>query len=413
MRKNIKIISLTLLFVVLFVTVVSASGNGLSVDGTIKDVNLDNVQGRTLIEGQFLEGMGFNVSLYGSTATIKNSEVIFKFAIDTNNAEVNGIALELDAKSYVKNGEVYVPLRFVFETLGYEVKWDGVNSRVLAEKGNKITYPISFEDTGKTYTVNSEPDTIVSLAPSATEILFSLGVGDKIVGRSEYDNYPSEATKIEVMGSMTEPSVEKVISAFPDLMISTFIYKEEILNKFEEAGIETVSETSPETIEDMYDFIIKLGAIVDRNYEARAMVSSMKSKVGTLQMRLKSVKNKPEAYFVVGTGQWGEYTAGRDTFISEIISLAGGKNVADDVTGWNYSIEKLIDNDPEIIFGGEFNITTMKNGSNYQILSAVQNNKCIIVNEDIFSRPSPRLINEGLEILLEMLHKDIAKELNY
>ena len=412
MRRNIKVLSLALLFVFLFASIVSAAGNGLSVDGVIQEVSLDNVEGRTLIPGQYLKDMGFNLSQNGKTVTITNNEVTFKFITGTKKAEVNDIALELDVKSYVKGSEVYLPVRFIFETLGYELEWDGVKSRVLAKKGEEIVYPVSIQDDDKTLVIDKEPETIVSLAPSVTEILFDLGVGSKLKGRTQFCSYPSEVSDIKVVGNMTDPSTEDIVDIYPDLIIAATHYKEEVLGKFEEAGIQIVSRATPETIDGMYDFILKLGAIVDRNYEARALVSGMRSKVGTVQMKLKGITEKPKAYYVVGTGQWGEYTAGSDTFISEIISIAGGKNAADDVKGWKYTIEKLIDNDPEIIFGGEFNINTMKDGENYQILSAVQNDKCIIVNENIFSRPSPRLIYEGLDILLEMFHEDIANQLN-
>lgn len=413
MKKNTRILSLTLLFVLLFASVVSAAGVGLKVDGVTKEVSLDNIQGRTLIPAEFLKNMGFTVSKYGSTATIKKNEITFEFTLGTNEVKVNDIDLKLDTKSYEKNGEIYLPVRFVFETLGYDLEWDGVNNRVLAKTGSKITYPVEIEDNGKSYTINQEPNTIVSLAPSVTEILFALGVGDKVKGRTQYCNYPNEVSDVEVVGNMTDPSIEAIVNIYPDMIIASTHYKAEVLSKFEEAEIEVITKASPQTIGDMYDFILRLGAVVDRNYEARALVSAMKSKVGTVQMKLSNVNEKPQAYYVVGTGQWGEYTAGRDTFISEIIAIAGGKNVADDVTGWSYSIERLIDNDPEIIFGGEYNINSMKDGESYKILSAVQNGNCIVVNENIFSRPSPRLIFEGLDILLEMFHKDIAKELQY
>ena len=96
-----------------------------------------------------------------------------------------------------------------------------------------------------------------------------------------------------------------------------------------------------------------------------------------------------------------------------MLSIAGATNVADDVEGWNYSLEKLIDHDPDYIIGGQFNIETMLNGDNYQALSAIQNDKYLFVNEDIFSRATPRAIDEGLKILIELFHKDKVKELNF
>ncbi len=413
MKKNFKILSFALLFVFVFVSVVSAAGIGLSIDGLVKSDNLDINEGRTLLAGSLLENMGFDVEKEGNKATVKNEEVTFEFTLDTNKVRVNDIELTLEAKSYEKNGEVYLPLRFVFETLGYNISWDGENKRVAANKMEDITYPITIEDNGVEYVVDKEPETIVSLAPSVTEIVFALGAGDKLKGRTQYCNYPEQASEIQTVGNMTDPSIEAIIDIYPDIVMGTSFTKQEILNKVNEAGMEVVIQSTPNYINEMYEYTLKLGAILNKNYVARALVSSMKSKVGTVEMKLNDITYKPTAYFVVGTGQWGEYTAGSDTFISEIIKIAGGQNTADDVTGWKYSLEKLIDNDPEIIFGGQFNIDSMKSGENYQVLSAMQNDSVIVVNEDIFSRPSPRLINEGLKILLEMFHEDIANDLNF
>lgn len=413
MFRRLKLLSIVVLFTIIFTSTVSAAGVGLSIDGSIKSEDLDILEGRTLISGKTLENMGFEVSSSSTDVTVKNNEVTLKFTLDTNKVKVNDIELELDTRSYKKSGEVYLPLRFILETLNYDIQWDGVNKRVLAEKKEEITYPVTIVDGDTVYTVNNEPETVVSLAPSVTEIIFALGAGDKVKGRTKYCNYPEESQGVEVVGSMTDPSIETVVDIEPTMVIAATHYKEEVLNKFDEAGIVTIAKGSPKTIEEMYEYTLKLGAIMNKNYEARALVSSMKAKVQIVKMKLSNVTKKPSIYYVVGTGQWGEYSAGSDTFISEIIKIAGGKNVADDVTGWKYSLEKLIDNDPEIIFGGQFNIDTMSSGENYQILTALQNGNYYTVNEDIFSRPSPRLINEGLKILLDILHKDISKGLSF
>jgi len=128
-----------------------------------------------------------------------------------------------------------------------------------------------------------------------------------------------------------------------------------------------------------------MGAIVGKNYEARALVSTMKAKVETAEMVTTRIKNKPKVYYVVGTGQSGEYTAGKDTFIAEIIKVTGGINVANDITGWTYSLEKLVDSNPDIIFGPAYGYDTMNSSPNYSNLKAIKNKKYITVNEDIYS----------------------------
>ncbi|EOD00743.1 helical backbone metal receptor [Caldisalinibacter kiritimatiensis] len=415
MKRNVKILSLLLVFLVAFSTISFASSVNLSLDGQDKEIITELKNGRTYVEENSLEQFGLEAFKTGDTAIVKNEEVEIKFTLNSNDVTVNGVPLTLDATSYVKEEKIYLPLRFILETVGYEIRWDGENQKVIAEKIDEISYPITFTDGDNKYTVDREPESIVSLAPSVTETLFAIGAGDRIKGRTQYCNYPEEALSIKEVGNMTDPNIETVIGLQPDMVIAATHYKEEVLNKFKQAGISIVAQSSPNSIDEMYQYIIDLGLIVNKKYEARALVSSLKAKVERTKEVTKYIPNnqRPAAYYVVGTGQWGEYSAGRDTFISEFISIAGGINVADDVTGWKYSLEKLIQHDPEIMFGPEFAYDTMKTGENYKALTAIQEENFVIVNPDIFSRPSPRAVNEGLKLLLEIFHENKIEELNF
>ena len=370
-------------------------------------------EGRNFVAGSSLKSLGLDYALNQNTAILKNKEVEFKFTLNTNKVKVNNTDFTLDSKSYKNGQEAYLPLRFILETLGYDVTWDKSTNGLKATKQSKITYPVTIENNGVTYTVPKEPSTIVSLAPDVTETLFAIGAGDKIKGRTQYCNYPAGVSAIKNVGSMTEPSIETIVDINPELIIAATHYKEEVLKKLQTAKIGIVAKDSPNTLEEMYADILKLGAIVNRNYEARALASSMKSKVETVNMYTNNIKNKPTAYYVVGTGQHGEYTAGKDTFVAELIRVAGGINAADDVTGWKYSLEKLIDKNPDIIFGSEWDIDTMTTSPNYKGLKAIKNKNFKAVSVDLFSRPSARATDEGLKLLVEMFHKDIAKKLSF
>lgn len=266
---------------------------------------------------------------------------------------------------------------------------------------------------GNTSTIDQAPETIVSLAPSVTETIFAIGAGDMIKGRTEYCTYPVEAEDITVVGNMTDPSIETIISLEPDIVIASTHYKVEVLDQFKDAGINVIAKDSPNTLDEIYDYTLQIGDIIGKNKEARDLVSSMKSKVENVEMLIKEIKHRPSAYYVVRTGQGGEYTAGRDTFISEVIDITGGTNIADDVTGWSYTLEKLIDNNPDIIFGSADGYNIMTNNPNYSNLNAIQNEKYIIVNTDIFNRASQRLIDEGLKILVEAFHGELVNQLDF
>lgn len=413
MKKITRLLLISLLITTLFSGVVFASPASLKIDGKTKSLNTELKEGRTFVAGSSLKSLGLDFTLNQSIAIVKNKEVEFKFILNTNKVKVNSTDFTLDSKSYKNGKEAYLPLRFILETLGYDVKWDNSIKGVKADKQRKISYPVTIESNGVKYTVSKEPSTIVSLAPDVTETLFAIGAGNKVKGRTQYCNYPKAVSAIKEVGSMTDPSIEAIVDINPDLVIAATHYKEDVLNKLKEAKISILAKESPNTLAEMYEYTLKIGAVVNRNYEARALVSTMKSKVQTVQMYTKGIKNKPTAYYVVGTGQWGEYTAGKDTFIAEIIRIAGGINASDDVTGWNYSLEKLIDRNPDYLFGAQWDYDTMTTSHNYKGLKAIKNNNYKVVNIDIFSRPSARAIDEGLKILVKMFHKDIVNKLSF
>ncbi len=413
MKKISKLLLISILITALFSGLAFAATTNLNLDGSIKALTTNSKEGRSFVAGSSLKSLGLDFTLNQNTATVKNKEVEFKFILNTNKVKVNNTEFTLDAKAYKSGQETYLPLRFILETLGYDVTWDKSTNGTKVVKQSKITYPVTIESNGIKYTVSKEPSTIVSLAPDVTETLFAIGAGNKIKGRTQYCNYPAEVSAIKNVGSMTDPSIETIVDLNPELIIAATHYKEEVLKKLETAKISILAKESPKTLEEAYADILKLGAIVNKNYEARALVSSMKSKVETVKMYTNNIKNKPTAYYVVGTGQYGEYTAGKDTFVAELIRLAGGINVADDVTGWNYSLEQLIDKNPDILFGAEWDYDTMTKSSNYKGLKAIKNNNFKVVNIDLFSRPSARATDEGLKLLIEMFHKDIVKKLSF
>ncbi|WP_052045246.1 helical backbone metal receptor [Caloranaerobacter azorensis] len=413
MKKFSKITILSLILVLIFSNLVLATN--VTVDGLDKNLNIEINNARSYVASKSLQEFGLTTTENGNTVIVKNDDVVFEFTLGSNRVKVNGLDLTLDAKPYKNDKDIYLPLRFILETLNYKIGWDAEAQKIKVEKLQDITFPITIVDGDNTYVVEKEAKTIVSMAPGVTEKLFALGVGDRIKGRTQYCNYPEEVKNIPSIGTLYEPNLETILDIDPDLVICETHFKDEVIAKLNEAGIKVIAKSTAKDIEGVYDYMLKLGAIVNKNYEARALVSSLRAKVDRVKYVLKDLKesDKPKVYYVVGTGQWGEYTAGKDTFISELISLAGGKNVADDVTGWKYSLEKLIDHNPDIIVGSQFNIDTMVNGENYQALSAIKNKKYKIVNEDIFVRAAPRAIDEGLKILVETFHKDKVKELGF
>lgn len=414
-----KKIKLTSILVALFILITSrvSFGVGMNIDlnGSKQNFSTEVVNARAYVKVEELKKVGLNSSINSNNVKLENKDVTFDFTIGSNKVKVNGLELTIDAKPFKKGTHTYVPLRFVLETMNYEITWENSTQSIKAKKQTEIAYPIEIGTADKKYVVKEEPKTIVSMAPGVTEKLFELGVGDRIKGRTQYCNYPEEVKNIQNIGTLYEPNLELVVSINPDIVIGETHFKQEVLDKLENAGITVVAKPSAQNMEEVYEYMLQLGAIVNKKYEARALVSSLRAKVDRAKYVLSNIPEykKPSAYYVVGTGQYGEYTAGGDTFISELITIAGGKNAAADVEGWSYSLEKLIDNNPDIIFGASYNIDTMVNGENYQSLSAIKNKKHYDVDQDVFERASSRSINIGLKKLVEIFHKEKVKELDF
>jgi len=363
MKKISKALLLTIALIFTISNLTMASSIGVNVNGTNKGLITEAKDARTYVGTDSLKEFGLTTQVKSNSIILKNSDVTFTFTLNKNEVKVNNTVFTIDSISYKKGNRYFVPLRFVLETLNYDIGWDSVKRRVVAKRKAEITLPMTISDGNNTYTVKEKVKKIVSLAPGVTEKLFAIGAGDMIVGRTKYCTYPESASNIEDIGSLYTPNLERIVEIYPDIIIAETHFKQEILDKMNEAEIQIIATSSPSKIDEIYDFTLKLGVIVDKNYEARALVSSMKAKVGRIKYVLRDINEskKPTAYYVVGTGQYGEYTAGKGTFISEMINISGGKNVADDVEGWSYSLEKLIDKDPKIIFGGKFNMDTMVN----------------------------------------------------
>ncbi|KOA19763.1 vitamin B12-binding protein precursor [Clostridium homopropionicum DSM 5847] len=271
-------------------------------------------------------------------------------------------------------------------------------------------YPLTVKDSkGKEVVIEKEPERIISVAPNVTELIYALGKGNKLVGRTDYCDYPAEAKNVQSIGSLTNPNVEKIIELKPDVVIASTHFKDDVAKKLEDLGIKIIVLYNAEDFNGVYDIIDTLGKIVNAQDTARTLVSAMQKKIQEVKGKVEG-KEAPKVYYVVGFGKDGDYTATGDTFIGQIIQMAGGTNIAKDATGWKYSLEKIIENDPEyIVLSKNYDmkaqfITT----AGYKELSAVKNNKVIEIDDNLLNRQGPRLA-EGVEALAKILHPDLFK----
>lgn len=272
------------------------------------------------------------------------------------------------------------------------------------------------DDLGVTVTIENPPERIVSLSPANSEILFALGLDEKIVGVTEYCTYPEAAFSKEKIGGFSTVNIEKVSVLNPDLIVAADGNSEETVAHLRELGF-TVITINADTIDTTLDDILLLGKATGADDEAEALVSSMKEDLAEIAEKT-SAEEKPTILHCMWTDPL--WVSGSGTFQDEMITAAGGVNAAADEGGWvALTMEKFLTMNPDIIVVDSGN--GMGVGADdalrdfflkdprMQSLSAVQNERVYVVNADIIDRGGPRIV-DGVEALAEIAHPDIFGE---
>lgn len=287
---------------------------------------------------------------------------------------------------------------------------NNIESTSTQKEAQQTTYPYTFKDSnGTEVVIESEPKKIISVAPSITELVYALGKGDELLGRTDYCDYPKEAKSVPSIGSLTDPNLEKIIEIKPDVVIASTHFKEDVAKKLEELGVKIVVLKDSKDIDGAYDSINKLGQILNAQDKAKEVIDSNKKKIQEINEKVKNEK-ATKVYYVVGFGKTGDFTATGDTFIADMLSKAGGNNIAQDATGWKYSLEKIIENNPEdIIISQKFVMKDQFIGTDgYKELSAVKNNRVFEIDDNLVNRQGPR-IADGVEAFAKILHPELFK----
>lgn len=280
-----------------------------------------------------------------------------------------------------------------------------------AKAPQATTYPLTIKDaTGTEITIPAEPKRIVSLLPSDTEILFALGLGDKVVGVSKWADYPAEAKTKPIIGDMNIDT-EKVIAQKPDLVIGGATATKQGIEALRKLGV-TVYAMEPTTMEEVESSIKEVGRMTNTNVKADEVVAGMEAKVAAVKAKLQRVQaDKMPTVFVEVSPAPDIYTAGKGTFMDELVSLAGGKNIFADITGWKkISAEQVIAKNPAIILSTHGVTADVQKGvsarAGWGQIDAVKNKRIVAVDTNLVSRPGPRLVN-GLELFAKAIHPEL------
>jgi len=264
-----------------------------------------------------------------------------------------------------------------------------------------------FDDLGRLVAINGTPQRIVSLAPSNTEILFALGLGEKVVGVTDWCDYPPEALEKEKVGSYDTPDIEKIVALTPDLILVAYGTTMDVINNLVELGL-TVFGIKTTDLDDLLNDIKTIGEITDKEVEAYALTSEMESRIQAVTNQTEELEERPRVFYIV----WHDplWTAGSETFIHELIEKGGGVNICQNITGYTtISIEEVVARNPEVIITSEWSFEWAMNETSLNSTDARQNGRIYQGDDDLVQRPGPRLV-KGLEWFAHFIHPEIFEE---
>lgn len=266
---------------------------------------------------------------------------------------------------------------------------------------------------GRSVKVPADPRRVIALAPNITEIIFALKQEHRLKGVTQFSDYPVEARKLPKVGSYVQLDIERIVALKPDLCLAIKDGNPRtVVERLESMGI-PVFAVDPRNLHSVMQTILAIGRLMQVEHTARDLVQTLQARVGRIQAKVSQAASRPGVFFQIGVSPI--VSVGTDTFIHELIEIAGGTNLAAGNTPYpRFSREQVLGLSPEVII-----ITSMERAavfervkdewSRWPSMPAVQNRKIFIVDSNLFDRPSPRLV-DALELLANLIHPEFVKD---
>jgi len=261
------------------------------------------------------------------------------------------------------------------------------------------------DDAGRTVTIAQTPNRIVSLAPSITEDLFALGLGDKVVGDTTYDNYPPAAVNITKVGGFSTPNIEKIVSLKPDIVFASSLNNDTVLSTLSGYGIPTVV-LDPHSLTGILNDLSLIGNVTASTGNSSALVANLTPRLNKSTATSNATSNATQTRVLYLVWNDPIMSAGADTFEGDIIARAGGINVAKlaNVSGYGtMSKESVVALNPSIIIANSAMNSTVieqiKSDPALTTVDAIKNGKVFVLNSDVISRPGPRAFDAMDQII--------------
>lgn len=262
------------------------------------------------------------------------------------------------------------------------------------------------DDLGHSVKIPVAVERAVSLAPNLTEIVFAVGAGDRLVGVTTFCDYPLEAREIRKIGDTINPNIENIIALKPQVVLVSTASQIENFTKQLEARNIAVFVTNPNSLEDIYKSIFKIGDIFGKNEEAAKTVENLIKRVGKIETRTRPASS---VKVFLQISKESLYTIGKDSFLTDLIGRAGGVSVtADLATAYpKISKETAIALNPDAIILSESEDNREPNDV-FKNSPAARNGRVFHIGADLLSRPGPRVV-DGLEQMAKALHPENFK----
>ncbi len=279
----------------------------------------------------------------------------------------------------------------------------GCNTSTQTDQPTPSTHFTVTDLSGASVTFDKTPQKVVSLVPSVTELLFQMGAGSLICGRDSYSNYPADTANIPVMGDYSGPNLELIVAAQPDVVFTAGKLQQDAENKLRDAGIKVVSAEAG-NIDQVKNCIELLGKICGKTDKAQSMQAEFQSGIDAIKAL---DTKKVTAYYMVSSGEYGEWSVGPGSFIFDVLTLGGADLITKDMQYAypQYSVESIVEKDPYVIIADSN--TTLEYLQSHQALGeidAVKNGRVIIMDADIVSRPTLRFVQE-IKKSIEKMHQ--------
>jgi len=315
-------------------------------------------------------------------------------------------------------GGFYFRLKFIEESYLYiKMKWLFIAVVLLTllfvacqrqpAPGNVI------DDLGRSVRLDKVPQRIVSLSPSNTEIVFALGLDDKVVGVTTFCDYPEAAKAKPKVADFSKVDMERVVSVQPDLILATNIHKETVIPALERLGI-AVLAVFPETLDKLIADIRLIGEATGKEREAGQLVASMEGQIRTVTGKTGALSSADRPMVLHLTWYDPLWTTGSGTMVDNLITKAGGRNIASDLTGHkNIDLETVIQRNPQVIIvmgghgeAGDKLYNYVLNEPRLKVTQAVANQRVYKIDADLYARTTPRTV-EALEQLARLIHPEL------